>query len=57
MKNEVREAGSFFRKEKKIRVDEERARDGGLCNEEEKWRAGMHKGKDVGPWKFPLGLA
>lgn len=57
MKNEVREAGSFFQKEKKIRVDEERARDGGLCNEEEKWRAGMHKGKDVGPWKFPLGLA
>lgn len=43
MKNGVRETGSFLRKEKKIRVDEGRTRDGGICSEGEKWRVGMHK--------------
>lgn len=57
MKNGVRETGSFLRKEKNIRVDEGRTRDGGICSEGEKWRVGMHKEKDVRPWKYPVGLA
>ena len=57
MKNGIRETGSILQKEKKMRVDEGRARDGGICSEGEKWRAGMHKGKEVGPCKFSVGSA
>lgn len=55
--NGVRERGSFLPKEKKMRVDEGRARDGGICSGGEKWRAGVHKEKEVGPWKLLVGLA
>lgn len=40
----------------KRRENEGRARDG-TCSEGEKWRAGVHKGRDAGPGKFPAGLA
>jgi hypothetical protein len=55
MKNGVRETGSVLQKEKKMRVDEGTARDGGIRPGGEKWRAGTHKEEDRVPSRPGLG--